>query len=267
MEKKTTIDEEVEEGNSRQGFATNRDGRTKARKRLSQISEDKLKDDNWDVPGSVNTMGLTKEKKFVMFPGQNVRRDARLPVSISGVSINNYGSGIVVNRDVGNIQDSTISNVGNNNSENYFHPRPKPTYATKEKKPTMTPRQNVRWETAPAPVSTSGSIINYGSARNDVGDIKNSIISNVGNNNSKNNYQFMPKTTYATNLKEKKPDLTPRYWHDLRQETAPAPVSTSGVSINDYGSGSGTVASSDVEHIKNSEHSRKPHTHVLIVIN
>lgn len=123
----------MEEGTSGQGFWADRAGTTKARERLSHISEDE--DDSTgdeDVPVSATTMGPTKKKKPAMNPKQNVRRQTappQLPGLISGVSINNYGSGTVFNRDVGNIKNATISNVGNNNSENYFQPRQKPTNA------------------------------------------------------------------------------------------------------------------------------------------
>jgi len=202
--RKTTLDEYVDEGTSEQGFATNGAGWAKART-LSQISEDELGTDNDDVPVSFNTMGPTKEKRPAMTPRQKGRRDtapAQLPVSTSGVSIHNHGSGTVVNKNIGNIEDSTISNVGNDNSENYFQPMPKPTYATKEKKPAMTPKQNVRRDTAPAHLqaTTSGvSIHNYGSGNvgnSDVGNITNSIITDVGNNNSKNYFQARSKPTY-----------------------------------------------------------------------
>ena len=152
---------------------------------LSQISEDKL---NWDAPASVTTKGPAKKKKSAMAPGQNARQataPAKLPMSLASPSINNYGSGTIESRDVGNIEDSTISNVGNNNSKNYYQPRP---YAT----------QNLdgRRKTFPAqspglPRLASPSITNQGPGRvvsNDVGNIKNSTISNVGNNNSQNFY-------------------------------------------------------------------------------
>jgi len=196
---KTTLDEYADEGTSEQGFATNRAGWVKARLgRLNQISEDELGTDN-DVPVSLTTTRTTKEKRPAITPRQNVRQDtapAQLPVSTSGVSVHNYGSGTVVNSDVGNIEDSTISNVGNDNSENhYFQPGPKPTYATKEKKPAM------RRDTAPAQlqVTPGVSIHNYGSGsvgNKNVGNIKNSIIKDMGNNNSKNYFQARPKQTY-----------------------------------------------------------------------
>jgi len=181
----------VEKGTSGQGFAVNKAGWMKAT--LSQTSDDELSPDNEDVPVSIATMGPTKEKKSAPSK-QSARQDtasAQLPVPISGVAINNYGSGNVANRDVGNIEGSIISNVGNNNSENHFpsQPRRKSTYAKKK-----TPRQKVRRDTAPAqlPLSTSGvGINNYGSgtvASSDVGNIKNSTLTNMGNNNSKNYY-------------------------------------------------------------------------------
>ena len=111
-------------------------------------------------------------------------------------SVSNYGSGSVTNRGVGNIEGSTISDVGNNNSENHFQPGPMPTNATKKKKPAITPRQNMRQQTAPPQFQMSTSIHNHGSgtmSNSDVGNIKNSNISNVGNNNSKNYYQYRPK--------------------------------------------------------------------------
>ena len=163
------------------------------------------------------TMGPTRERKPTRAtttprPGHSARQQTLSPqpqasISLEGASIINHGSGTVTTRDSGNIKDTTISNVGNNNSENYFRPtgtgRPKPTYATnsKEKKPTMTPRQNVRRVTAPAqlPVAISGlNIINHGPGNVDssgVGNIENTSISNAGNNNSKNFYQHRPKPT------------------------------------------------------------------------
>jgi hypothetical protein len=182
----------VEEGTSGQGFAANKAGSTNAT--LSQTSDDELSSDNEDVPVSVTTMGPTKEKKPA--PSiQNARRDtapAHLPGSISGVAINNYGSGNVANRYVGNIEGSIISNVGNNNSENHFQPRRKSTYATKEKK---IPRQKMRRDMMPPaqlPLSISGvGINNYGSGTvdsSDVGNIKNSTLTNMSNNNFKNYY-------------------------------------------------------------------------------
>ena len=270
-----TIDDDVEEWSSEQGFAANRAAPTKARKRLSQISDYELST-NEDVPVSVITMGPTKEMKPATTPKhrQNVRRETappQLPVSTSGVFIANYGPGKVDSRDVGNIKESTFSNVGNDNSENHFQPRPKPTYATEEKKPAMTPKQNLlRQETAPSqlPGSTSGvSIINYGAGTvtsSDIGNIKKSTFSNVGNNNAKNYFQPRPKPTYTT--KKKKHAMTSK--QDVREQMAPAqlPVSTSGVSINNYGSM--TVARSDVGNIKNSEseHSCKPRTYIFILI-
>jgi hypothetical protein len=109
-----------EEGTSGQGFAT-----TKPKKRLTQleISVD-------EEPVSVPKMGPTKEKRPTMTPGQNVRRQTAPPqlgMLTSGFSINNYGSGTVANSDLGNIKDSIISNVGNNNSTNHFQRRPKKT--------------------------------------------------------------------------------------------------------------------------------------------
>lgn len=74
--------------------------------------------------------------------------------------------------------------------------------STKKMKSAMTPKQNVRRQTAPPQllVPTSGvSINNYGPgtvANNDVGNIRNSTISNVGNNNSKNYYRPRPKKTF-----------------------------------------------------------------------
>ena len=111
----TTIDEDVGEGPSGHGLATNRaDSRT----------------DNEDVPDSINTMGPTKANKPTMTPRQNMRRDTvppQFPVSTS-VSVNSYGPGKVTNNDVGNIKNSNFSNMGNNNSKNYYQPKPKSNY-------------------------------------------------------------------------------------------------------------------------------------------
>ena len=254
MDKKTSLDEYVDEGTLEQGFVTNGAGWLKDR-RLNQISEDELGTDNDDVPVGSTTMP-TKGKKPAMTPRQKGRRDtalaqspvstsgvsihnygsrnvisedelgtdnddvpamrstkgkkqkgsgrretapAQLPMPTSGVSIHNYGSGNVVNRNVGDIENSTISNVGNDNSENHYF-QPRPTYATKE--PAMTPGQNLRRDTAPAQLpglTPRVSIHNYGSGNvgnSDVGNIKNSFITDVGNNNSKNYYQARPKATY-----------------------------------------------------------------------
>ena len=198
-----TVDKNVQKWTSEQGFGTNRAGPTEARKGLSQISDYELSTGNEDVPVSLITMSPTEEKKPAMTPKhlENVRSQTappQLPMSTSGVSIANYGPGNVDSRDVGNIKDSTISNVGNNNSKNYIQPRPKPKYAKNGK---TIPRQNLRRETAPSqfPWSPPGvSIINHGGTvtSSDVGNIKNSSISNAGNNNSENHFQARPKPTY-----------------------------------------------------------------------
>ena len=195
---------------SGKGFTTNRAGWVKDN--LSHISEGELSSGSEDVPSSMTTMGPTtrRERKPTRAtttprPGQNARQQTLPPqpqasISLVGASISNHGSGNVTTKDSGNIKDTTISNVGNNNSENYFGTgRPKPTYPTnsKEKKPTMTPRQNVRRVTAPAqlelPVAISGlNINNYGPGNVDsfgVGNVENTSISNAGNNNSKNFYR------------------------------------------------------------------------------
>ena len=116
----------------------------------AKLSEKPANTDNEEVPVRVSatTMGPTKEKKPAMTPRQN--RDVRRhtapvqPVSISGVSVHNHGPGNVYNSDVGNTKDSTVWNVGNDNSENYFQPMLKPT------KSAATTRQNVRVETGPS---------------------------------------------------------------------------------------------------------------------
>ena len=195
QKKQTMIDDDEGEG---QGFATNRAGWMKAR--LDQMSEDELRIGNEDVPVSVTTMVPTKEMKSAKDPRpwQNERQQTAPAQLTSGVSINNYSSGTVKSSDVGNIKGTTFSNMGNNNSENYFHWQPtgrqKPTYA-KEKKSAITPRQKRR-VTTPA-LSISGvAVHNHGSGtvdNSEVGNITNSTISNVGNDNSKN---YFRKPTY-----------------------------------------------------------------------
>ena len=125
QKKRTTVDEYVEEGNSGQGFGTDRTGTTKARKRLSHDEERAdTGNESEDVP--------VKEKKPTKASKQNARRQTvppqlAVPVATSGFYINNYGSGSVVSRDSGNITNSIISNVGNNNSRNYYQLRSKST--------------------------------------------------------------------------------------------------------------------------------------------
>ena len=198
--------DDVENWTSELGFVLNRAGPTQARKRLGQITDHELITGNEDALVSLITMSPTEEETPAVIPkhGENVRRQtapSRLPVPTSGVFIANYGSGDVDSSDVGNIEDSYISNVGNNNSKNYSQPGPRSqsTYPMKGKKPAMPPRQKVRGETVPSLFPGSTSIHNYGSGTvktSNAGNIKNSSISNVGNNNSKNYFQSRPKPTY-----------------------------------------------------------------------
>ena len=71
---------------------------------------------------------------------------------------------------------------------------------------------------------------------------------------------FTPKPVYAT--KKKKPTMTTK--QNVRRQTVSSlsTMLTLAASFNKYGLG--TVASSNVGNIKNSEYSRKPHTFVLI---
>jgi len=118
QKKITTVDEDVEEGTSGKGFGTN--STTKAKKRLSHDEErTDTGNDSEDVP-----VITTKKKKptKTRTSKQNARRQTappQLAVPTSGVYINN-GSGTVVSRDTGNITNSIVSNVGNNNSRNYY---------------------------------------------------------------------------------------------------------------------------------------------------
>jgi hypothetical protein len=123
QKKITTVDEDVGDGTSGKGFGTNRTGTTKARKRLSHDGDLERTDtgnDSEDVP-----VITTKKKKptKTRTSKQNARRQTappQLAVPTSGVYISN-GSGTVVSRDTGNITNSIVSNVGNNNSRNYYH--------------------------------------------------------------------------------------------------------------------------------------------------
>ena len=190
----------MEKRTSEQGFATNRAGPslTEARKRLNQDDE--------DIPFRFSAMWPTEEKKPAMTPKhwEDLRPQTApswLPSSTSRIFIANYGSGNVSFSDVGNIKDSDISNMDDNNSKNYFQRGPKPTYSTEEKKPDMAPKhwENVRPQTAPSRLRSSTSrvfIANYGSGNvdnNDVGNIKDSIISNT---DDKNYFQRGLKPTY-----------------------------------------------------------------------
>ena len=136
----TTLDEEsdVGERTSRQGFVKNRAGPRKAtRKGRSQISEDELSTGNEDLAVSVITSTRPKKGKPANTPRPTNRRSQTVPsqkpaftpnVSTPTVSINSYGPGTTTNTDIGNIKNSIISNVGNNNSRNYFQPMSRSTY-------------------------------------------------------------------------------------------------------------------------------------------
>ena len=145
---------------------------------------------------------------------ENVRSQtapSQLPSWTSRVFIANYGSGNVDNSDVGNNKDSNISNVGNNNSKNYFQRGPKPSSPTRGKKPPMNPRQKVRRETAPSrfPGSTPGvSILNYGSESGTVKNLDSDVANtgivnptisnlNMSDNNSEDHFQPRPKPTHG----------------------------------------------------------------------
>ena len=105
---------------------------TEARRRLSQVNE--------DVPVNLTRMWQSEIRRQTA-PSQS-------PVSTSGI----YDPGNVDYRasDVGNIKNSVIQNVVNNNYKNYFQSRLKAKYVTKGRIPAMTPRENMRWETAPS---------------------------------------------------------------------------------------------------------------------
>jgi hypothetical protein len=103
---------------------------SKARKKTVEISGDE-DSDNEDIPvhEPVSAKVPSKKKKPTTTPIQNMRSQTAPPQSsISGFSFNNTGTGTMSNSDVGNIYHSTISDVGNDNSVNYFQPRRKPTY-------------------------------------------------------------------------------------------------------------------------------------------
>jgi hypothetical protein len=76
-----------------------------------------------------------KKKRPVTTPKPRAtQRSQTTPVpprsTISGFSFNNTGEGTMINKDVGNIHNTTISDVGNDHSVNYFNgPMRKRTYA------------------------------------------------------------------------------------------------------------------------------------------
>ena len=67
--------------------------------------------------------GRFKKKKPTR---KNARRDTapagplQSPVRLGGLEIQNYGSGNVSSSNVGNLDGTSISNVGNDNSKNYY---------------------------------------------------------------------------------------------------------------------------------------------------
>jgi len=101
---------------------------SKARKKTVGISGDEDSDNEDIQVEPVSAKVPSKKKKPTMTPIQNMRSQTAPPQSsISGFSFNNTGTGTMSNRDVGNIYQSTISDVGNDNSVNYFQARRKPT--------------------------------------------------------------------------------------------------------------------------------------------
>jgi hypothetical protein len=216
------VDKDEKEGTSKHGsfFAINSTGWLKDGKELSQISEHKISTENEDLQVSLTAMGPTKEEKPAKapparLPGWQGSRQQTAPAQLQApspgfgprVSIRNDGSGTTENKDIGNITDSTFSDMFNDNSEIHWHDyrdfqptgRPKRTNATGVGKPSMSPKQNVRRETAPPQLFPDVSIINSGSGvthNSGIGNIKNLVVSDVGNNNSKTYVQTRRKKTY-----------------------------------------------------------------------
>jgi hypothetical protein len=124
------LDKDMEERTLRRGSSRtkNKAAPSKVLKKLSEISEDEGSNSE-DIP--VNDLpGTSKvplqKKKTVMTPKRN-----SLPVGshtapaqpqflISGLSFNHDGPGTMNNTNVGNIVTQNISDVGNNNSVNYY---------------------------------------------------------------------------------------------------------------------------------------------------
>ena len=163
---------------------------------FTEIPEGELSSDNEDVLASAPTTGATNERELAMTPrsGESTRRKTtptsqrQASITLGGVSVSNHGSGTVTTENSGNSNGAIISNVGNNNSENYFGSTGRP---KKGKKPTMTPRQNLRRGHTAPPLLGGVDVNNYGPGNvvsRNVGMAENPTISNVDNDNSKDYY-------------------------------------------------------------------------------